>query len=49
MVREAAEGQHNYFEKFGDRMPAGIWEEHHALSKRLHGNAHAHPEADPHR
>jgi phosphoenolpyruvate carboxykinase (GTP) len=46
---DAVEGQLHYFEKFGERVPAGIWEEHKALYKRLHGNEHAHPEADPHR
>jgi len=32
---EAVEGQHQYFEKFGKRLPAGILEEHEALSHRL--------------
>jgi phosphoenolpyruvate carboxykinase (GTP) len=33
---EAFEGQHQYFEKFGKRVPAGIMDEHHALGHRLH-------------
>jgi phosphoenolpyruvate carboxykinase (GTP) len=32
---EAVDGQHHYFDKFGKRVPAGIMEEHHALSHRL--------------
>ena len=32
---EAVEGQHQYFEKFGKRLPKGILEEHEALSHRL--------------
>jgi phosphoenolpyruvate carboxykinase (GTP) len=32
---EAVEGQHMYFEKFGERMPKGIMDEHHALAHRL--------------
>jgi phosphoenolpyruvate carboxykinase (GTP) len=32
---EAVDGQHHYFDEFGKRVPAGIMEEHHALSHRL--------------
>jgi phosphoenolpyruvate carboxykinase (GTP) len=41
---EAVEGQHLYFEKFAERMPEGIMDEHHALAKRLHHDIpfHAH-------
>jgi phosphoenolpyruvate carboxykinase (GTP) len=46
---EALAGQSDYFEKFGDHVPAGIWEEHKALAKRLVGAHHTNPEADPHR
>jgi phosphoenolpyruvate carboxykinase (GTP) len=33
---DAVLGQREYFEKFGDRVPAGMWEEHHELARRLH-------------
>ncbi|MCX7597496.1 MAG: phosphoenolpyruvate carboxykinase (GTP), partial [Armatimonadetes bacterium] len=37
-LAEAAEvGQ--FYEQFGDRMPPELWEEHHALVKRLEGSA----------
>jgi phosphoenolpyruvate carboxykinase (GTP) len=32
---EAVHGQHEYFEKFGDHVPAEMWEEHEALARRV--------------
>jgi GTP-dependent phosphoenolpyruvate carboxykinase len=32
---EAVQGQREYFEKFGDHLPAGIREEHDALARRV--------------
>jgi phosphoenolpyruvate carboxykinase (GTP) len=32
---EAVDGQGHYFEKFGQKVPEGIMEEHHALAHRL--------------
>ncbi|MBI4512381.1 MAG: phosphoenolpyruvate carboxykinase (GTP) [Deltaproteobacteria bacterium] len=32
---EAVHGQHEWFEKFGDHVPPGIWEEHEALARRV--------------
>jgi phosphoenolpyruvate carboxykinase (GTP) len=36
----ALESQREFFESFGDRLPDGIWRQHHALKKRV-GEAHA--------
>ncbi len=33
---EAVHGQEEYFAKFGERLPAGIREEHEALARRVH-------------
>ncbi|MBI2360232.1 MAG: phosphoenolpyruvate carboxykinase (GTP), partial [Deltaproteobacteria bacterium] len=35
--RANLKSQAEFFEKFGDRLPAGIREEHDALAKRLRG------------
>jgi phosphoenolpyruvate carboxykinase (GTP) len=32
---EAVQGQHEFFATFGDRLPAGIRDEHHALARRI--------------
>jgi phosphoenolpyruvate carboxykinase (GTP) len=32
---EAVHGQHEYFEKFADHVPAEMWEEHEALARRV--------------
>jgi phosphoenolpyruvate carboxykinase (GTP) len=32
---EALLGQKEYFEKFGDRLPRAMWEQHHDLARRL--------------
>jgi phosphoenolpyruvate carboxykinase (GTP) len=32
---EAVHGQHEYFEKFGDHVPQGMWDEHEALARRV--------------
>ena len=32
---EAVEGQREFFQRFGDHMPKGIWEENEALARRL--------------
>jgi phosphoenolpyruvate carboxykinase (GTP) len=33
---DALLGQREYFEKFGDRLPTEMWDEHHELARRLH-------------
>jgi len=33
---DALLAQREYFERFGDRLPAEMWEEHHELGRRLH-------------
>jgi phosphoenolpyruvate carboxykinase (GTP) len=33
---DAVLGQREYFERFGDRIPVGMWDEHHELARRLH-------------
>ncbi len=33
--RHAVDGQTDFFEKFGDRLPREMWDEHNALAKRL--------------
>jgi phosphoenolpyruvate carboxykinase (GTP) len=32
---EAVSAQENFFDSFGDRLPAGILHEHHALARRI--------------
>jgi GTP-dependent phosphoenolpyruvate carboxykinase len=32
---EAVAAQENFFDSFGDRLPAGILQEHHALARRI--------------
>jgi phosphoenolpyruvate carboxykinase (GTP) len=34
---EAVQGQYEYFEKFGEHTPAGIWQEHAAIAHRVAG------------
>ncbi|MBI4613557.1 MAG: phosphoenolpyruvate carboxykinase (GTP), partial [Planctomycetes bacterium] len=44
---EAVQAQHEYFATYGDRLPAGIREEHEALARRVGAGADAgHPDAN---
>ena len=43
---EAVSAQENFFDSFGDRLPPGILQEHHALSRRIN-EALAPPESSP--